>query len=130
MRPVLASSLMLSSLFLTAMAHAGTTPNDATAPTPGVRMSTGVTAPTLAEAISVPLPVGISKAFIPADSTITLSLTVDSNGLAQNVKVTKPLSPYWDARILEAVQKSHFKPGKLDDQAIPIDMNLVVSLMK
>jgi hypothetical protein len=93
-------------------------------------VSTGVTAPTLAEAISVPLPVGISKAFIPSDSTITLSLTVDSNGSAQNVKVTKPLSPYWDARIVEAVQKSHFKPGKLDDQAIPIDMNLVVSLMK
>lgn len=130
MRPVLASSLMLSSLFLTAMAHASTTPDDATAPTPGVRVSTGVTAPTLAEPISVPMPVGISSAFVPADSTITLSFTVDSNGSAQNVKVTKSLSPYWDARVVEAIQKSHFKPGKLNDQAVPIDMNLVVSLMK
>lgn len=130
MRPVLASTLMLSSLFLTAAAHASSIADDATAPTTGVKVSTGVTAPTLAQALSVPLPAGISTAFIPADATLTLSLTVGSNGSAQNVKVTKPLSPYWDARVVEAIQKSHFKPGKLNDQAVPIDMNLVVSLMK
>ena len=130
MRPILASTLMLSSIFLPAAAYCSTTADDATAPTPGVRVSTGVTAPVLAEAVSVPMPAGISSAFIPADSTLNLSFTVDSKGSAQNVKVTKSLSPYWDARVVEAIQKSHFKPGKLDDQAVPIEMNLVVSLMR
>jgi len=130
MRPVLASTLMLSSIFLCAAAHASTSTDDATAPTPGVRVSTGVTAPKLPQAISLPMPVGISTAFIPADSTLELSFTVNSKGRAEDVKVTKPLSPFWDARVVEAIQKSQFKPGKLDDQAVPIDMNLVVTLMK
>jgi TonB family protein len=130
MRHVLASTLMLSSMFLTAAAHASTSADDVTAPTPEVRVSTGVTAPRLAEAISIALPDGLSNAFVPADSKLELSFTVDSKGHAQNVKVTKSVSPYWDARVVEAIQKSHFKPGKLDDQAVNIDMNLVVSLMR
>jgi len=130
MRPIIASTLMLSSLFLTAAANASTTADDATAPTPEVRVSTGVTAPKLTEAISIAMPDGISKAFIPADSKLQLSFTVDSQGKAENVKVTKSISPYWDARVVDAVQKSHFKPGKLNNQAIPVEMNLVVSLMR
>jgi len=130
MRPILASTLMLSSIFLTAAAHASTTADDAAAPTPEVRVSTGVTAPKLDEAITIAMPDGLSKAFIPADSKLELSFTVDSKGRAENVKVTKSISPYWDARVLEAIQKSHFKPGKLDDQAISIDMNMIVSLMR
>ena len=130
MRPILATALMLSSILLPAAALASTTADDATAPTPGVRVSTGVTAPKLAEAISIAMPDGLSKAFIPADSKLELSFTVDSKGQAENVKVTKSISPYWDARVVEAIQKSHFKPGKLDDQAVAIDMNLVVSLMR
>ncbi len=129
MRPILASTLMLSSMFLTAAAHASTTADDATAPTPEVRVSTGVTAPKLALPITIEMPDGLSRAFIPADSKLELSFTVDSKGQAENVKVTKSISPYWDARVVEAVQKSHFKPAKLDDQAVSMDMNLVVSLM-
>src|SRR5579863_4602365 len=130
MRPILASSLMLSSIFLPAAAYSSTTADDATAPTPEVRVSTGVTAPKLAEHLSIPMPAGISSAFIPSDSTLELSFTVDSKGQAEDVKVTKSLSLYWDARGVEAIQKAHCKPGRLDDQAVPVDMNLVVSLMK
>lgn len=129
MRPILASALMLSSIFLPAAAHASTTADDATAPTPEVRVSSGVTAPKLADPINIVMPDGLSRAFIPADAKLELSFTVDSKGQAENVKVTKPVSPYWDARVVEAVQKSHFKPAKLDDQAVSMDMNLVVSLM-
>jgi TonB family protein len=121
---------MLSSLFLPAAAHASTIADDATAPTPEVRVSTGVIAPKLEQAISLAMPDGLSKAFIPADSKLELSFTVDTQGHAENVKVTKSISPYWDARVVEAIQKSHFKPGKLDDQAVSVDMNLVVSLMR
>jgi Gram-negative bacterial tonB protein. len=130
MRPILASTLLLSSILLPAAAHASKTADDATAATPEVRVSTGVTAPKLTQPISINLPEGISKAFIPSDTKLELSFTVDSLGKAQNVKVTKSISPYWDARVIEAIQKSQFNPGKLDDQAIPVDMNLVVSLMR
>ncbi len=130
MRPILASTLMLSSMFLTAAAHASTTADDATAPTPEVRVSTGVTAPKLARSQSPSkCRTAFPRAFIPADSKLELSFTVDSKGQAENVKVTKSVSPYWDARVVEAVQKSHFKPAKLDDQAVSMDMNLIVSLM-
>jgi TonB family protein len=130
MRPILASTLMLSSIFLPAAAFASTTADDATAPTPEVRVSTGVTAPKLTQSISLPMPDGISKAFIPADTKLELSFTVDSLGKAQNVKVKKSINPYWDARVVDAIQKSQFKPGTLDNQAIPVDMNLVVSLLR
>ena len=130
MRPILASTLLLTSILLPAAAIASTTADDATAPTPAVRVSTGVIAPKLAEQVSISMPDGISKAFIPSDSELKLSFTVDSAGQAQNVKVTKSISPYWDARVVDAIQKSHFTPGKLDDQAIPMNMNLVVSLTK
>jgi len=129
MRPILAIALMLSSIFLPAAAHASTTADDATAPTPEVRVSTGVTAPKLADPINIVMPDGLSRAFIPADTKLELSFTVDSKGKAENVKVTKSVSPFWDARVVEAVQKSHFKPAKLDDQAVSMDMNLIVSLM-
>lgn len=130
MRPIIASTLLLSSILLPAAAYASTTADDAIAPTPEVRVSTGVTAPKLAEEVSINMPQGISKAFIPSDSQLELSFTVDAAGQAQNVKVTKSISPFWDARLIEAIQNSHFKPGKLDNQAIPMDMNLVVSLAR
>jgi hypothetical protein len=129
-RPILASTILLSSILLPAAAFASTTADDATAPTPAVRVSTGVIAPKLAEEVSISMPDGISKAFIPSDSQLELSFTVDSTGQAQNVKVTKSISPYWDARVVDAIQKSHFKPGKLDDLAVPMDMNLVVRLTR
>ena len=130
MRQILASTLMLSSLVLPAAAQASSTADDATAPTPEVRVSTGITPPKLANGMNIAMPDGIASAFVPNDSQLELSFTVDTQGKAENVKVVKPVNPYWDARVVEEVKKSHFKPGKLDDQSIPMDMNLVVSMTK
>ena len=130
MRQILASTLMLSSIVLPAAAQASSTADDATAPTPEVRVSTGITPPKLAKDITVTMPDGIDKAFFPGDSQLELSFTVDSQGKAENVKVVKPVNPYWDARVVEEIEKSHFKPAKLDNQAVPMDMNLVVSMKK
>jgi len=65
---------------------------------------------------------------LPAGASISLTLTVDQTGRPQNVQVVKSLNPFWDARIVEAVQKAHYRPGKIDDQAIPMDMNLTVNI--
>jgi len=130
MRPIIASTLMLSSFILPAAAQANPSADDATAPTPEVRVSTGVTAPKLPKDITIAMPEGINTAFIPTDSQLELSFTVDTEGKAENVKVVKPVNPYWDARVVEEVRKSHFKPGKLDNQAVPVDMNLIVTMAK
>jgi hypothetical protein len=130
MRQILTSTLMLSSIVLPAAAQTSSPADDATAPAPEVRVSTGVTAPKLAKDITVTMPDGIDKAFFPADSDLELSFTVDTQGKAENVKVVKPVNPYWDARVVEEIERSHFKPAKLDNQAIPMDMNLVVSVKK
>jgi hypothetical protein len=131
MRPILAGTLMLSSIFLpVAAVSASTTADDAAAKTPDVRVSTGVTAPKLVKNISIPMPDGIANVFIPADSQLELSFTVDAQGQAENVKVTKSLTPYWDARVMDEIKRSHFTPAKLDNQAVPMDMNLIVKLEK
>jgi TonB family protein len=128
MRNLLASTLILSSVLFPAVANASSTTDDAAAPTPAVRISTGVTAPVLVKNIDIQLPDGISKSFISPETEVALSLTVDSNGQPQNVKVIKPANPYWDARVVDAIQKSHFRPGTVDNTPIPVEMTLTVTL--
>jgi hypothetical protein len=130
MRQILASTLMLSSIVLPAAAQSSSPADDATAPAPEVRVSTGVTAPKLAKDITVSMPDGIDKTFFPNNPDLELSFTVDSQGKAENVKVVKPVNKYWDARVVEEIERSHFKPATLDNQPIPMDMNLVVSMKK
>ncbi len=130
MRPILATTLMLSSILIPAAANASTSADDATAPTPAIRVSTGVVAPMLDKAISIQLPDGLSKTYIPTSSLVGLSFTVDTKGQAQDVKVVKSMNPYWDARVVEAIQRSHFRPGKLDNQLIPVEMNVTVDIEK
>ena len=130
MRHILASSLMLSSMLIPAVAHATSSPDDATAPTSNLRVSTGVSAPSIVGPIAIQLPENMSASFVQTDTQIGLSLTVDSNGLPQNVKVVKSSNPFIDARIVDAVQKSHFRPGTIDETAIPVELNLTVSVLR
>jgi hypothetical protein len=121
---------MLSSFIIPAAAQSSKPADDATAQTPAARVSTGITPPKLAKPITVPMPEGIASAFVPSDQELELSFTVDTQGKAENVKVVKPVNPYWDARIVEEIERSHFKPATLDNQAVPMDMNLIVSAAK
>ena len=50
----------------------------------------------------------------PADAQVGLSLTVDQNGRPQNIQVIKSLTPFWDARVIDAVSKFHFRAGTID----------------
>jgi len=130
MRHILASSLMLSSMLIPAVAHATSSPDDATAPTSNLRVSTGVSAPSIVGPIAIQLPENMSASFVQTDTQIGLSLTVDSNGLPQNVKVVKSSNPFLDARVVDAIQKSHFHPGTVDETPIPVEMNLTVSVAR
>jgi TonB family protein len=91
------------------------------------RISTGVTWPKL---ISEPN-VSISSADFPThDLTaqhLVVSFRVDEKGEPQNVHLLKSVNQAVDGRILAAVRQYRFIPGTLDDQNVPVDVNLIVN---
>jgi TonB family protein len=129
MRRILAASLLLPSLILSAAAKASTPVDDATAPTP-VRVSTGVTAPVLLGSPVMTMPAGLSFDLIPSDAQVELSLTIDEKGMPRNVRVVKSYSPFVDAHVLDAVSQFRFRPGTIDNQPTPIDLNLTINVAR
>jgi TonB family protein len=130
MRRILATSLLLPSLFLPAAAKAGKPADDANASTPKVRVSTGVTAPELLDAAQITIPVSLEDGPVPGDAEVGLSLTVDASGHPENVRIVKSLNPLWDARVVDAVEKFHFKPGTVSDEPTAVDLNLTVNIAR
>jgi TonB family protein len=128
MRRILATSLLLPSLFLPAAANASKPTDDASAPTPKVRVSTGVIAPELLGADHLTVPISANDGPIPFDAEVGLTLTVDEKGRPEDVKVVKSLNPLWDARVVDAVSRAHFKPGTVSNEPTPVDLNLIVNI--
>lgn len=133
MRRILASAL-LSSLALTAAAATSKPANDASASTPApgtVRpISTGVTEPQLVYSTRIEIPAeGISSA-LPNPARVVLKLNLDATGSPTNVQVVGPLTQDVDARVVEAVKQFRWRPAVLDNQTIPIDMNLIVEVTR
>jgi TonB family protein len=126
MRPTLVASLLLSPMLLTASAIARTPKTDAAATTPA-RVSTGVVAPKILNADNFHIPADVLG---QGNAQVVLSLNVDEKGNAQNIRVVKSANPELDARVVSQVSQSHFRPGTLNDHAIPVDMNLVVKVQR
>jgi len=130
MRTLSFGTLALASLLIPAAAFASTSPEDASTPANPVRVSTGVVAPKINNAASISLPTEFTGVPLPTDAKIGLKLTVDEQGNARNVKVTKSLNPFWDARIVEAVQKAHYSAGTVSSQPTAMDLNLDVKIAR
>jgi hypothetical protein len=130
MRHIVAGSILLSSLFLPAAARASQPLDDVTASTQAPRISTGVTAPVLLQSIGLAIPAGLPKDAIPVDAQVGLTLTVDDKGEPQDIHVVKGINPFWDARIVAAVSKFHYRPGSIDAKAIPVNLNLTINIAR
>jgi TonB family protein len=131
MRSILATGIVLSSLFLPAAANASTSSDDASASAQAPRVSTGVTAPTLLESmVDIRIPEDLPQDAIPVDAQVGLTFVVDEKGKPQDIHVVKGVNPFWDARVVEAVSKFKYRPGTIDAQPIPIDMNLTVNISR
>jgi TonB family protein len=130
MRRIIATSLLFSSLILPAAAKASSPVDDASAPTPKVRVSTGVIAPEILDAARITVPVSISDNMVPGDAEVGLTLTVDENGRPENIRVVKSLNSLWDARVVDAISRAHFKPGTVDAQPTAVDLNLTVNIAR
>lgn len=127
MRRIILASL-LSSIALTAAAATGKTPNDAD--TPAVRpVSTGVTSPRLVYSTRIT----ISSSELPptvTGSRVVLRFKLDTTGTPQNIHVVEPLTQAIDARVIGAVRGFRWSPAVLNNQVVPIDMNLVIQVQR
>jgi TonB family protein len=130
MRPALATTtLLLSSILLPAAAYASKPADDTVAPT-AFRVSTGVTAPKLIRSTDLNLPDSINAFPLPGNAQVGVAFTVDEKGVPQSVHVVKSLNPYWDSRVIDAVSRFRYTPGTVDDQTIPVDMDLTVNIAR
>jgi TonB family protein len=130
MRRILATSLMLPSLLIPAVASASQPVDDATASTPKIRVSTGVNSPLLLDSASVIVPAGYEDGSIPGTAQVGLSFTIDEKGHPQDIQVTKSLNPLWDARVVDAVRRFRYRPGTVSNSPVPVDMNLTVNIVR
>ncbi len=130
MRHILTSTVILSSLLLPAAAFASKPADDPAATTPAPRITTGVIGPFLVNSLNLTAPQGPDASFLPADAQVGVSFVVDEKGVPENIQVTKSINPSWDSQVVEAVSKLHYRPARIDDQKIPVDMNLTVVIAK
>jgi TonB family protein len=127
MRSILVASLLLSPMLYTASAVASQPKTDAAGAIQERRISTGVTSPEV---------IGASKIHIPpsairsdeSGAQVVLALRVDEKGNAENIRVVKSANPDLDARVVEGVRQSRFRPARLDNQPIPLDVNMIVEV--
>jgi len=123
MRRILALPL-LSSLALTAAAATSSPAIDA-APT-SRPVSTGVTSPRLIHSQPISIPADEAKTPVTGSATVELKLKLDETGTPTSVHVTRSLNQQADARIVNAVRQFRWTPAVLDNQAIPVDLNLII----
>ena len=128
MRRILITSLLLSPMLFTASAVASHPGSDASAPTQDLRVSTGVTAPSLLSSSNIDLSPYTES--LPNKSSVVLSIKVDEQGRPNDIQVVKPKNPILDERVVDAVSKFRFHPAMLDEQAVPVNMNLTVNVEK
>jgi TonB family protein len=128
MRRILIASFLLSPVLFTASAVASQPATDAAPTTQVRRVSTGVIAPQLLKSTNVDIPTDAFDAMVPPDAEVGLKVNIDEQGNARDIQVIKPVSADLDARVVAAVSKFRFAPATLDNQAIPltIDLNVIV----
>jgi TonB family protein len=100
---------------------------DAAVPTTSRRVSTGVTFPKLLSAPSLTVAAADFPTVDLAAQHMLVSFRVDESGAPQNVHLVKSVSQSVDERVLAAVRQYRFAPGTLDNQTVPVDVNLVVN---
>jgi TonB family protein len=118
--PVLQSANVQPALF------AATNGAAAAAATP-VRVSTGVVAPVLVHQVNLTANPAVPEGYVK-NRTVGLSLVVDATGKPTNIKVVESAGTITDNEVVNAVSEYRYKPATLDGQAIPVDVNLNVTI--
>ncbi|HTW50203.1 MAG TPA: energy transducer TonB [Acidobacteriaceae bacterium] len=121
---------MLSS-FALAAAAATPQPNnnaaDATSATTN-RVTTGITAPQLSNSAVVHIPDDAILDTCPNPARMMVRLNLDARGNTTGAEVLHSISPAVDAHVIAAVRQFHWRPASLDNQPIPLTVNLTVEV--
>lgn len=93
-----------------------------------VRVSTGIIAPKLIKKAQLSAIAGLSEAFIPADASVVVNLTVDAQGKPTNLSIEQGFGPVVDQEVLNAVSQFRFTPGTLDGKpfALPVRLQVLI----
>jgi TonB family protein len=59
--------------------------------------------------------------------TVALQVTIDENGVPQDIKIVRPLGFGLDQKAIEAVQQWRFKPTLLNGKPVTVSTNIEIS---
>jgi outer membrane biosynthesis protein TonB len=59
---------------------------------------------------------------------VLLKLNIDQDGTAQVIQVVDSSNPAINGPVIDAVRQFRFSPAKLENQPIPIDMNMILTV--
>ncbi|MGC2637453.1 MAG: energy transducer TonB [Acidobacteriaceae bacterium] len=127
MRRILVASMLSS--FALAAAAATTQPTDNPTPSAAVhRVTTGIAAPQLSTRAIVHIPGDAILDTLPNPAELRVRLDLDASGNATRVQVLNSISPNVDAHVIAAIRQFRWRPAVLDNQAIPLTVNLIVEV--
>jgi TonB family protein len=125
MRRILAASVLLVPVFVSAAALASQPVFDEAASTTSRPISTGVNPAHVIYSPNIDLsPAAVGT--LPVDATVVLTLNVDAKGLPTDVEVIKSPTHYLDGPVAAAVRQYRFRPATLDNQPVSAPMTLTV----
>ena len=128
MRRILVVS-MLSSCVLVAAAATAHPTYHASAPDAQTRVTTGVAAPQITSRVTVVhIPNDPALDTYPNPARMLIQVNLDQAGTPTEFHVLQSISPKVDAHVVEAVRQFRWRPAMLDNQAIPLTVNLSVEV--
>jgi TonB family protein len=123
MRRILAATVLISPLFLSAAALASQSASDAVASTRP--LSTGVTPVQVVYTPRIELSPTAAQTVLP-NAEVVLKLNVDENGQPQDVQVVRSPNQFLNEPVSAAIRQARFRPAKLDNQPVATDLTLTV----
>ena len=124
MRRILAATVLISPLFLSAAALASQPLTDAAVASTRP-LSTGVTPAHVLYTPKIDLSPAAAET-MPVNAEVILTLNVDADGQPQDVQVVKSPNHYLDAPVSAAVRQTRFRPATLDHKSVATDLTLTV----
>lgn len=128
MRRPLVSALLYSSFAFAFAAVANASPPSNVASAQTHRVSTGVTPPQLLNSLQLTFPDPQSAHALATGNRVSVSFLVDEKGQIQNIRVVQGIDAIWNARIVDAVRKLHYRPATMDNEPVPMAVNLNINL--
>ena len=92
------------------------------------RVSTGIVPPQIVHTAGIEPGRVMPNQGFGGDRTVVVSTTVDTTGTPVDLKVVKSADEYTDAGVLRAVSQYRFKPATLDNEAVPMTVNLAYTI--